>query len=135
MYHLIIIVKIKNIMRVCILGDGLSALTLAKALINQNIFVDMFAKKKAYNINQTRTLGISKYNLDFFNKNIIDVEKLIWKIKRIEIFTDNLKNEKILNFNKKDQLFSIIKNYELYRILEKIKFLCLILFSNSLHTD
>ena len=33
-------------MRVCILGDGLSALTLAKALINQNIFVDMFAKKK-----------------------------------------------------------------------------------------
>jgi len=33
-------------MRVCILGDGLSALTLAKALINQNIFVDMLVKKK-----------------------------------------------------------------------------------------
>ena len=119
MYHLIIIVKIKNIMRVCILGDGLSALTLAKALINQNIFVDMFAKKKAYNINQTRTLGISKYNLDFFNKNIINVEKLIWKIKRIEIFTDNLKDEKLLNFkNDNSQLFSIIRNNELYKILE-----------------
>ena len=75
MYHLIFIVKIKNIMRVCILGDGLSALTLAKALINQNIFVDILHKKKAYNINQTRTLGISKYNLDFFNKNIINIRK------------------------------------------------------------
>ena len=34
-------------MRVCILGSGLSALTLAKALVNQNIYVDMFVKKKA----------------------------------------------------------------------------------------
>jgi 2-octaprenyl-6-methoxyphenol hydroxylase len=106
-------------MRVCILGDGLSALTLAKALINQNIFVDIFIKKKAQNINRTRTLGISKYSLDFINKNIINIEKILWKIKRIEIFTDNLKDEKILNFKNNDQLFSIIKNYELYRILEK----------------
>jgi 2-octaprenyl-6-methoxyphenol hydroxylase len=114
------IVKIKNIMRVCILGDGLSALTLAKALINQNIFVDMLVKKKINNINQTRTLGISKYNLDFFNKNIINIEKLIWKINSIEIFTDNLKDEKLLNFkNGNSQLFSIIKNSELFKILEK----------------
>ena len=107
-------------MRVCILGDGLSALTLAKALINQNIFVDMLVKKKINNINQTRTLGISKYNLDFFNKNIINIEKLIWKINSIEIFTDNLKDEKLLNFkNGNSQLFSIIRNSELFKILEK----------------
>jgi len=106
-------------MRVCILGDGLSALTLAKALINQNIFVDIFIKKETQNINQTRTLGISKYSSDFINKNIINIEKILWKIKRIEIFTDNLKNEKILNFKNNDKLFSIIKNYEFYRILEK----------------
>ena len=82
-------------MRVCVIGDGLSALTTAKALVNQNIFVDIIAQKKAKNINKTRTLGISKDNLDFFNKNITNVEKIIWKIKRIEIFTDNLKNEKL----------------------------------------
>ena len=41
------------------------------------------------------------------------------EIKKIEIFTDNLKNEKILNFEKNnEQLFSILKNSELYELLE-----------------
>ena len=31
LYHLIFVVKIKNNMRVCIIGSGLTALTLAKA--------------------------------------------------------------------------------------------------------
>ena len=47
MYHLIFVVKIKNNMRVCIIGSGLSALTLAKALVNQNIYVDIFSFVKA----------------------------------------------------------------------------------------
>ena len=42
------------------------------------------------------------------------------EVKKIDIFTDNLKNEKLINFEKKnDQLFSIIKNFELYKVLEK----------------
>ena len=120
MYHLIFIVKIKNNMKVCILGDGLSGLTLAKALVNQNIYVDILSQKKHLKLNQSRTLGISKSNTDFFNNNIIDIENLLWKLKKIEIFTDNLKNEKLLNFeNNSEQLFSIVKNYDLYKILEK----------------
>ena len=107
-------------MRVCVVGDGLSALTLAKAIVNQNICVDIYAQKKAKSINQTRTIGISKNNSDFFNNNIINIKKLLWKLNKIEIFTENLKNEKLLNFeNKNDQLFSIIKNHELYKVLEK----------------
>ena len=46
MYHLIFIVKIKNIMTVCILGNSLTALTLAKALVNHEIDVDVFLIKK-----------------------------------------------------------------------------------------
>ena len=107
-------------MRVCVVGDGLSALTLAKAIVNQNICVDIYAQKKAKSLNQTRTIGISKNNSDFFNNNIINIKKLLWKLNKIEIFTENLKNEKLLNFeNKNDQLFSIIKNHELYKVLEK----------------
>ena len=60
MYHLIFIVKIKNIMTVCILGNGLSSLTLAKALVNQNIYVELITQKKNLKIGQSRTLGISK---------------------------------------------------------------------------
>ena len=107
-------------MKVCIIGNGLSALTLAKGIVNQNVFVDIFAQNKAKSINQTRTIGISKNNSDFFNKNIINIEKFLWKLKRIEIFTDNLKNKELLNFeNKNDHLFSIIRNHDLYKVLEK----------------
>ena len=100
-------------MKVCILGDGLTGLTLAKALVNQNIFVDLISSNKNNKINNSRTIGISKSNLNYFNKNIIDIEKISWKLKTIEVYTDKNKNEKILNFeNNNNQLFSIIKNYK-----------------------
>ena len=120
MYHLIFIVKIKNNMKVCILGNGLSAITLAKALVNQKIYVDLITSTKALKLNHSRTLGISKSNTNFFNKNIINIEKLVWKLKKIEIFSENLKAEKLINFeNNNEELFSIIKNNELYKFLEE----------------
>jgi len=119
-YHLIFIVKIKNNMKVCILGDSLSSLTLAKALVNQNIYIELISLKKNYKIGQSRTLGISKSNTNYFKENIINIDKLLWKLNKIEIYSDNLKNEKLLNFeNNNDQIFSIIKNHELYRVLKK----------------
>ena len=72
---------------------------------------------------ESRTIGISKTNSDFFNRDIISIDKLLWKLKRIEIFSENLKKEKLINFeNKEDQLFSIMKNYQLYEILKKSLF-------------
>ena len=107
-------------MRVCILGSGLTALTLAKALVNQKIFVDLISSKKNNKINHSRTIGISKSNFNYFNRNITNIEKISWKLKKIEIFTDKNENEKILNFeNNKNQLFSILKNYKLYEVLNK----------------
>ena len=107
-------------MKVCILGTGLSSLTLAKALVNEKIHVDLVPSRKKLEINKSRTIGISKSNIEFFNNNIIDINKIIWKLKKIYIYSDNLKNEKLLNFeNNNDQLFSIIKNFELYQILQK----------------
>ncbi len=107
-------------MRVCILGGGLSSLTLAKALVNRKIYVDVILTKKLTQLNKSRTLGISKSNVEFFNNEIIDIKKIIWKLKKIHIFSNNLNKEKLLKFeNNKDQLFSIIKNYELCKLLEK----------------
>jgi 2-octaprenyl-6-methoxyphenol hydroxylase len=107
-------------MTVCILGNSLTALTLAKALVNYEIDVDVIFNKKNHKINVTRTIGISKNNIDFFNRNIINIEKLIWNIKKIEIFSENLKKEKLINFKaNKSQLFSIIKNHKLYQLLDK----------------
>ena len=70
-------------MTVCILGNSLTALTLAKTLVNYEISVDLIFNKKNYKTQNTRTIGISKNNVDFFNSNIINIEKLIWKIKKI----------------------------------------------------
>ncbi len=107
-------------MRVCILGSGLTALTLAKALVNQNIYVDLVSTYKSKIISRSRTLGISRSNYKYFNENIANIEKIVWKLKKIEIYSENLKNEKLLNFeNNKHQLFSIIKNYKIYDVLKK----------------
>ena len=107
-------------MRVCILGNGLSSLALTKALVNEKIHVDIFCTKNFPKISQSRTIGISKKNINFFNTHIINIDKFIWKLNKIHIFSDNLKNEKLLNFqDNNDQLFSIIKNHQLYEILEK----------------
>ena len=104
-------------MKVGILGDGLISLALAKTLVNEGIPVDLIYNYKSKNINKNRTIGITKTNIDFFNKEVLDISKLLWEVKKIEIFIEKSK-KKILNFeNNKNHLFSIVKNYELYNLL------------------
>ena len=101
-------------MKVGIIGNGLTSLSLAKTLVNMGVNVDIFSNLIYQKIDRSRTLSISKDNLDFFNSRISNINKFLWKINRIEIFSENLKNEKILNFdNSQKELFSIIKNHEL----------------------
>ena len=112
--------KLKFIMNVCILGNGLSSLALAKSLVNTGLNVDIIFDEKKIKNNYDRTIGISKVNLEFFNKNILNINKLSWNINKIEIYSENLNNEKILNFQNNDQrLFSVIRNYELIDHLTK----------------
>ena len=105
-------------MKVCILGNGLTSLTLAQTLVKQGIYVDIFSLKNSINYKKTQTLGISRSNVNFFNKNILDIQNLLWDINKIEIYSENLNNEQILNFeNQNEKLFSIVKNYQLYNSL------------------
>ena len=107
-------------MTICILGNSLTALTLAKVLVNNKINVHLYLNKKKYKTNESRTIGIAKNNINFFNNYIINIEKIIWKLKKIEIFSDNLKKEKLIKFKANSKyLFSIVKNNELYQLLEK----------------
>ena len=118
MYHLIFVVKIKIIMKVCITGSGLSSLALANALAKIGISVDIFFLKKKQD--KSRTISISKSNVDYFCNHVVDIKKIIWKIKNIKIYSENLDKDSLLNFdNKNEQLFSIVENYKLYEILEK----------------
>ena len=105
-------------MNVCILGNGLTSLCLAKTLVNLGIYVDIFYDKKIQKPNYSRTIGLTRSNVEFFNKNILNPKKILWDIKEIEVFSENLKNNKILNFkNNNQRIFSILKNNELYNLI------------------
>ena len=105
-------------MKVGILGDGLTSLALAKMLVNKCIYVDLLSEDKAINYSQSRTFGITKKNFDFFTHKILDIKKISWKLSNIEIYTENLPNQKILEFKKTNsKIFSIIRNDQLYKNL------------------
>ena len=107
-------------MNVCILGNGLTSLTLAKSLVNKGINVEIISNRKKNKTYYDRTIGISKINLDFFNKEILNINKLSWNINKIEIYSENLNYKKILNFqNNGKNLFSVLKNNELIDYLTK----------------
>ncbi len=110
-------------MKVCLLGVGLTSLSMAKGLVNQGIAVDIFINNNNKKQHSNRTLGISKSNVEFFNKNILNIKKFLWDINKIEIYTENLKDKNILSFENKNQnLFSIIKNDKLQNfLLSKLK--------------
>ena len=111
-------------MTVCIIGDGLTSLSLAKNLINKKINVHIYYKNKIQKITSARTIGISKNNFEFFKKEIYEIPRQnCWKINKIEIYSQKLKNENLLNFkNKKIDLFYMVKNDELHKSLKKTVF-------------
>jgi 2-octaprenyl-6-methoxyphenol hydroxylase len=108
-------------MNICLIGNSLTSLVLAKSLVNKKIKVTMYYKNKYYMRDITRTIGISSNNIEFIQKEIIKINKsLLWSISQIEIYNKNEDNNKILNFiEPKKKLFFIIKNDKFYELLQK----------------
>jgi len=105
-------------MKICILGDGLTSLVLAKILLNKKISVDILHEDKVINYSNSRTFGITKKNYDFFDDEILCLKNISWKLDNIEVYTENLPNQKILEFKKNNsEIFSIIRNRQLYKNL------------------
>ena len=78
--------------KICIIGDGITALILAKVLLDLNIEIDLvnqntFNKKKL----KTRTLAISNSNFFFLKEQNILSEKIdsLWKINKIIFLIQN----------------------------------------------
>ena len=106
-------------MNICIIGGGLTSLSLAKALIDKKINIHFYHKNKIENLSSSRTIGISKNNLEFFRREIHKIPmRLLWKIKKIEIYSEKLVKENLLSFEKnKVNLFYMVKNDNLYKLL------------------
>jgi len=107
-------------MNICIIGGGLTSLSLAKNLINKKINVHFYYKNKIEKSSSSRTIGISKNNLEFFKKEIDNIDlKKFWEIKKIEIYSEKLGKENLLKFeHDKNNLFYMVKNDVLYELLK-----------------
>jgi len=105
-------------MKVAILGNNLTSLVLAKILVNKSICVDLLSNFNEVNYPKSRTIGITNKNFEFFSNNILSIEKISWKINNIKIYSENLPNQKILEFQKKNSdIFYIIRNDQIYKLL------------------
>lgn len=103
-------------MNVCLIGNSLTSLILAKALVNNKIKVSLYYEYKKKISSSVRTIGISDNNLKFIINKIIKIKSnLVWSINQIEIFDELINNNKILTFKKNSKkLFHIIKNEDLF---------------------
>ena len=128
-------------MNVCIIGEGLTALSLAKSLINKKINVHYYNKSRNGNFSSNRTIGISKSNFQFFKEKIFQISKTnYWKINKIEIYTDKIDTENLLKFeNDKNDLFYMIKNDALLKSLKsnliKSKFFKKIILKKNINEE
>ena len=107
-------------MNICLIGYGIPSLILGNILSNKNIKISIFDEKNYLNKVNTRTIGITKNNLEFLKRENIDLKNRVWPINNIKIYNNEQNNKEILNFGPvKNNLFSLIKNYELIQFLEK----------------
>ena len=63
-------------MNVCLIGNSLTNLVLAKILANKNIKATIFYEPNRKNKFFSRTIGISKNNYDFFTDQVLDIQKI-----------------------------------------------------------
>ena len=107
-------------MKISIIGNNLTGLILAKALSNKNINVEIFYRYKKNNLKSNRTVAITNQNMAFLKRDIINIPKnLTNSVNEIGVYTENDKNNEILNFNNKKDIFYLIKNDELTKVLKK----------------
>ena len=122
-------------MNICLIGFGIPSLILANILAKKNIKISIFDEGKTKNNSSSRTIGITKNNIDYLEKEKIIIRNSAWKINNIKIFNESLNQKELLSFGpENDKLFSVVKNSDLtkyfllYLIIKSKIFLSGILF-------
>lgn len=106
-------------MNICLIGNGLTNLLLAKVLVDKNIDVSLFYRGEKKEDLSTRTLGITRDNFFFLSKYLKNIKKISWPIYNIKIFNEKNLEKKLIKFeSKKYQLFSILKNKYLLKLIK-----------------
>jgi len=91
-------------MKICLIGQNLTNLILARVFAEKKLNVDIYLNKKNQKIKTNRTIAISSKNFNYL-KLLTKLSVLPWKINEIKIFTEDSKSKEIINFNKKKRSF------------------------------
>ncbi len=109
-------------MKICLIGQNLTNLILARVFEEKKLNVDIYSNKKIQNNKSNRTIALSSENFDYLN--FLAKSSIIpWKSKEIKIFTEKSQSKEIINFKKKNkEVFNLIPYSKLNEIfLKKIK--------------
>ena len=105
-------------MSICVIGKNLTALMLAKILVNKGKNVDLFFKQKKKIKNSYRFIGLSNNSIEFFEKQKIFSKRICWPIKKINLYKG--KNpKKFFSFSDNNNYFFMASNKKLYSTLER----------------
>ena len=108
-------------MKICLIGNTLSNLVLAKNLLSRKIKIDLYYEISKKRNNTSRTIGITQDNMDYIKNNIFDLKDLSWSIKKIKIFNESNIKKEILEFGSNEaKLFSIVQYNDLFNKLTNI---------------
>ena len=103
-------VKLKNFMKVCLIGNNLTSLILANILSKKNFQIKIFSTKSLKSNYKSRSLGISEYNLNYLEQYFKNISKKTNPINEIKILVQNNKINKEILFNKNSiKLFNMIQ--------------------------
>ena len=72
-------------MKICLIGDSLSNLVLAKNLLGKKIKIDLFYEPPKNRNNTSRTIGITQDNMNYIKNNIFNKKTSKNDIKYIKI--------------------------------------------------
>ena len=113
-------------MNICLIGNGLTNLVLAKVLLNKNIKVDLYYKIKKHRFSTLRTIGISPNNLNFLQNIGLNFKKIGWPTTSIKIYNETEQNNELLEFSHKNKINFFILKYKqvnefIYKKLKKNK--------------
>ena len=108
-------------MNICIIGMNLTSLVLSRAFLNNGCIVNIFNFTKKTNSFSTRTVGISKSNLQFINDNIIDLKSGgFHNVSKIRIFNEE-KKEITKFYNPLYFFFRALNNFFIFCVTNKIR--------------
>ena len=107
-------------MKICVLGNGLSALILTKILTSKGIYVDLYISNHKTNRFVSRTIGITEENILFLQQYYPLIKKYGNPIKDIKIYKDQNISQEILRFHSKDKIqFYVFKYYKFLDLIKK----------------